>query len=164
MEETPGRAEKCLTCFSGRRFSRNRGLASGVSLLTRKHRDRTGMTKTSMKTPPLELWGGVECTIVRLANAYRDQLAETGHLQRSGDIDLIESLGIRTVRYPILWEMVAPERPDRLDFAWTDERLAMLRERGIRVIGGLVHHGSGPGYTDLLDRDFPAKLADYAAR
>jgi dTDP-4-dehydrorhamnose reductase len=40
----------------------------------------------------------------------------------------------------------------------------MLRERGIKVIGGLLHHGSGPRYTDLLDRDFPAKLADFAAR
>ena len=40
----------------------------------------------------------------------------------------------------------------------------MLRERGIKVIGGLLHHGSGPKYTDLLDPDFPRKLADYAAR
>lgn len=122
------------------------------------------MTKTRVETPPLELWGGVECTIVRLGDEYRDQVAETGHLQRRGDIDLIAGLGIGTVRYPILWESVAPERPDDLDFAWTDERLAMLRDRGIKVIGGLVHHGSGPSYTSLLDPDFPAKLADYAAR
>jgi dTDP-4-dehydrorhamnose reductase len=122
------------------------------------------MTESSVKTPPLELWGGVECTIVRLGDDYRNQITETGHLQRRGDIDLIAGLGIRTIRYPILWEQVAPDRPDRLDFAWTDERLAMLRERGIRVVGGLVHHGSGPHYTDLLDPDFPGKLADYAAR
>jgi dTDP-4-dehydrorhamnose reductase len=122
------------------------------------------MTEDQQPTPPLELWGGVECTIVRLGDDYRDQSAETGHLRRSEDIDLIAGLGIRTVRYPILWEAIAPDRPDRLDFAWTDERLAMLKERGIRVIGGLLHHGSGPRYTDLLDRDFPAKLADFAAR
>ncbi|HLL31078.1 MAG TPA: family 1 glycosylhydrolase, partial [Allosphingosinicella sp.] len=73
-------------------------------------------------------------------------------------------LGLTTVRFPILWEAVAPERPDRLDFAWADDRLAMLRERGIKVIGGLLHHGSGPKYTELLDPDFPKKLADYAAR
>jgi dTDP-4-dehydrorhamnose reductase len=112
----------------------------------------------------LELWGGVECTIVRLGEEYRDQTAETGHLQRNEDIDLIAGLGIRTVRYPILWEAIAPERPDRLDWSWTDDRLAMLRERGIRVIGGLLHHGSGPRYTDLLDREFPRKLAEFAAR
>ena len=122
------------------------------------------MTESDASPPPLELWGGVECTIVRLGDDYRDQIAETGHLLRRDDIDLIAGLGIRTVRYPILWEAVAPERPDKLDFAWTDERLAMLRERGIEVIGGLVHHGSGPRYTDLLDPDFPKKLADYAAR
>ncbi|MEA3010282.1 MAG: dTDP-4-dehydrorhamnose reductase [Sphingomonadales bacterium] len=111
-----------------------------------------------------ELWGGAECTIVRLDNAYRDQSEETGHRDRPGDIDLMAGLGLTTVRFPILWEAVAPERPDRLDFAWTDDRLAMLRERGIKVIGGLLHHGSGPKYTDLTDPDFPKKLADYAAR
>lgn len=113
---------------------------------------------------PLELWGGVECTVVRLGDDYRDQSDETGHSTRAADIDLLADLGVRTVRYPILWEKVAPERPDRLNFSWTDERLAMLRERGIDVIGGLLHHGSGPSYTDLLDPDFPKKLADYAAR
>lgn len=111
-----------------------------------------------------ELWGGAECTIVRLNEDYRDQSVETGHRDRRGDVDLIAGLGLTTVRFPILWEAVAPERPDRLDFAWTDDRLALLRERGIKVIGGLLHHGSGPRYTDLLDPDFPAKLADYAAR
>jgi len=115
-------------------------------------------------TPPPELWGGAECTIVRLHDAYRDQAAETGHRDRRSDIDLMADLGLTTVRFPILWEAVAPERPDRLDFAWTDDRLALLRERGIKVIGGLLHHGSGPKYTDLLDPDFPKKLADYAAR
>jgi dTDP-4-dehydrorhamnose reductase len=113
---------------------------------------------------PLELWGGAECTIVRLHDEYRDQSAETGHRDRRDDIDLMAELGLTTVRFPILWEQVAPERPDRLDFAWTDDRLAMLRERGIKVIGGLLHHGSGPKYTDLTDPDFPKKLADYAAR
>ena len=51
---------------------------------------------------PLALWGGVECTIVRLEDEYRDQIVETGHLRRRGDIDLIADLGIETVRYPIL--------------------------------------------------------------
>ena len=122
------------------------------------------MTPHSRGTPTLELWGGAECTIVRLHDTYRDQALETGHRDRRDDIERMADLGLTTVRFPILWEAVAPDRPDRLDFAWTDDRLAMLRERGIKVIGGLLHHGSGPRYTDLLDRDFPAKLADYAAR
>jgi dTDP-4-dehydrorhamnose reductase len=122
------------------------------------------MTPDKRNAPPPELWGGAECTIVRLQDGYRDQAAETGHKDRPGDIDLMAELGVTTVRFPILWEALAPERTDRLDFAWTDDRLAMLRERGIKVIGGLLHHGSGPNYTSLMDPDFPAKLGEYAAR
>lgn len=121
------------------------------------------MTADQRRAPPPELWGGAECTIVRLHDEYRDQAAETGHRDRREDVDLMAGLGVTTVRFPILWEAVAPERIDRLDFAWTDDRLALLRERGIRVIGGLLHHGSGPKYTSLVDPDFARKLADYAA-
>ncbi len=120
------------------------------------------MTDTNAKQAPLELWGGVECTIVRIGDEWRDQTAETGHLQRRGDIDLIADLGIKAVRYPILWEAIAPDDPEECDWSWTDERLAMLRERGIEVIGGLCHHGSGPKYTELLDPEFPQKLAAFA--
>ncbi len=124
------------------------------------------MTNQSTKTDAsrLEMWGGVECTVVRVGDEYRDQSEETGHSYRRDDIDLIADLGVTTVRYPILWESIAPEDPDDLDFSWTDERLAMLRERGIDIIGGLLHHGSGPRYTELLDPEFPQKLADYAAK
>lgn len=122
------------------------------------------MTAERRDTPPPELWGGAECTIVRLQDAYRDQAEETGHRGRRSDIELMAELGLTTVRFPILWESIAPERPDRFDFAWTDDRLALLRERGLKVIGGLLHHGSGPKYTSLLDPDFPKKLGDYAAR
>jgi dTDP-4-dehydrorhamnose reductase len=113
---------------------------------------------------PLQLWAGPECTIVRIGDRWRDQAAETGHRARLSDLDLIANLGIRTVRYPILWESVAPLGPDLLDFAWTDERLARCQALGIEVIGGLLHHGSGPRYTNLLDPEFPRKFADYAAR
>ncbi|HYE26686.1 MAG TPA: family 1 glycosylhydrolase [Allosphingosinicella sp.] len=122
------------------------------------------MTADRRDPPPPELWGGAECTIVRLKDAFRDQAEETGHKGRRDDIERMADLGLTTIRFPILWEAVAPERPDRLDFGWTDDRLALLRERGLKAVGGLVHHGSGPSYTDLLDPDFPAKLADYAAR
>ncbi len=113
---------------------------------------------------PLELWGGLECTIVRIGNEYRDQIAETGHRDRLSDLDLLVELGIRAVRYPILWESVATDRPDQFAIEWHEQRLERLRELGIRVIGGLVHHGSGPRYTDLLDPDFPRLLGDYASR
>ncbi len=113
---------------------------------------------------PLELWGGVECTVVRVGDEYRDQVVETGHRARLDDLDAIAALGVKAVRYPIVWETIAPDDPEVLDFGWTDERLARLQHHGIRVVAGLVHHGSGPRYTDLLDDAFPEKLAAYAAK
>ncbi len=114
--------------------------------------------------PPLELWGGVECTVVRIGDGFRDQVVETGHSARLGDVDAMAELGVKAVRYPIVWETVAPQTPTELDFSWHDKRLERLKEHGIRVIGGLVHHGSGPRYTSLLDPKFPKLLADYAAK
>ena len=113
---------------------------------------------------PLELWGGVECSLVRIGDEFRNQLVETGHWSRLSDIDAMAELGIKAVRYPILWETVAPQSPRDLDFEWHDRRIERLRKHGIRVIAGLVHHGSGPRYTNLLDPAFPDLLADYARK
>lgn len=112
----------------------------------------------------MECWGGLECTVARIGDAYRDQVRETGHRDRMADLDLVAGLGIRTLRYPIVWETIAPERDGPSDFSWHDERLGRLRELGIAPIAGLVHHGSGPSYTDLLDPDFPRLAARHAAR
>jgi dTDP-4-dehydrorhamnose reductase len=93
---------------------------------------------------------------------FRDQTRETGHFERLSDLDGIASLGIRTVRYPVLWEQVAPQSLNQPDWQWPDRRLHRLRELRMRPIVGLVHHGSGPAYTNLLDPQFPALLAQYA--
>lgn len=53
--------------------------------------------------PPLELWGGVECSVVRIGDDYRNQVVDTGHSARLDDIDAIAQLGVKAVRYPILW-------------------------------------------------------------
>ena len=110
-----------------------------------------------------EVWGGIECTVLRVGGEWRDQLRETGHHDREADLDLVASLGLRRLRYPVLWERVAPQSLADCDWSWSDTRLARLRQLGIAPIVGLVHHGSGPGYTDLLDPAFPEKLAAYAA-
>lgn len=112
----------------------------------------------------LELWGGLECTVARIGDRVRDQVCETGHHGRLEDLDRVAALGIRTLRYPIVWERTAPESPSRRDWGWQDARMARLRALGIRPIAGLVHHGSGPFYTDLLSRDFPRLLARHAER
>ena len=114
--------------------------------------------------PPLQLWGGIECTIARLGDRFRDQTAETGHKDRIADLDAIAALGIRTLRYPILWETISPEHPNQADWRWHDARMARLRELGIAPVAGLVHHGSGPKYTSLLDPGFPVMLARHAER
>jgi dTDP-4-dehydrorhamnose reductase len=111
---------------------------------------------------PLEIWGGIECTVARIGDDFRNQLAETGHTSRLGDLDVIAAVGIRTLRYPMLWEMIAPDHPDRPNWDWLDVRMERMRQLGIVPIAGLVHHGSGPRYTDLLDPAFPEMLARYA--
>ena len=39
-----------------------------------------------------------------------------------------------------------------------------LRAFGVRPIAGLLHHGSGPGYTSLVDPNFPELLAQFATQ
>ena len=113
---------------------------------------------------PLQLWGGLECTVARVKDAFRDQIRETGHHHRLDDLARIAALGLRTLRYPVLLETIAPEHPDRQDWRWHDERLGRLRALGIAPIAGLVHHGSGPAYTSLVDPAFPALVAAHAER
>ena len=112
---------------------------------------------------PLEMWAGLECTVARIGNTYVDQTRLNGHHDRLEDLDAFAKLGVRALRYPILWERIAPEGLERADWRWTDERLARLRNLGIRPIAGLLHHGSGPLETDLSQPDFPEKLARFAA-
>jgi dTDP-4-dehydrorhamnose reductase len=108
------------------------------------------------------MWGGLECTVNRVADIYVDQLELNGHAHRIDDLDRFAELGITAIRYPVLWERTAPVDLASADWSWPDERLGRLRELGIRPIIGLVHHGSGPKGTDLLDPAFPAMLARYA--
>ncbi|MBM0103135.1 family 1 glycosylhydrolase [Steroidobacter sp. S1-65] len=109
-----------------------------------------------------ELWGGVECTVNRVHDTFHDQLRRSGHDRRANDLDLIAELGLRRLRYPVLWETTAPERLEPADWRWPDKRLGRLRELGIDPIVGLMHHGSGPRYTHLLDPRFPELFASYA--
>lgn len=112
----------------------------------------------------LELWGGPECTVNRVGDRFRDQIRESGHQDRPEDLDLFARLGITAIRYPLLWERVAPDGLDKCDWAWSDARFARLRQLNIRPIAGLVHHGSGPHYTDLLADSFAPGLAAFARR
>src|SRR4051794_12517216 len=110
----------------------------------------------------LELWAGIEATVNRVGDCYFDQLASSGHATRLDDLYRVAELGVRTVRYPVLWERTAPERDGSPDWRWADERLGLLRDLGMTPIVGFVHHGSGPRHTGLLDPAFASGLAAFA--
>src|SRR3954470_22290186 len=105
----------------------------------------------------LEVWGGVECTVNRVRDRWHDQGRRNGHHRRIEDLDRFASLGIRALRQPVLWEHVE-ERGFEVEDRW----LPRLRELGLRAIVTLLHQGSGPPGTSLVDPGFPAKLAAHA--
>ena len=110
----------------------------------------------------MELWGGVECTINRVHDTYFSQLERNGHATREDDIERLASLNMKSLRYPVLWERIAPDGLAQADWSWTDARLPALRAANIRVIAGLLHHGSGPSAQGLLDPELPVRLAEFA--
>ena len=110
----------------------------------------------------LQLWGGLECTVNRVRDQYFSQMDRNGHAERLQDLERFASLGIRAIRYPVLWERTAPDGIESADWSWSDERLPVLQQLGVTPIVGLVHHGSGPRHTSLMADDFADKLAEYA--
>jgi hypothetical protein len=69
--------------------------------------DEATPPETGSAPPALELWGGVECTVNRVGDTYLDQLQCNGHRVRLDDLDRFAELGIRALRYPVLWETTA---------------------------------------------------------
>jgi dTDP-4-dehydrorhamnose reductase len=110
----------------------------------------------------MELWGGIECTINRVKDRFFDQLNYSRHYKRDSDISLLAELGIKKIRYPVLWEKHQPQKDSEIDWSWIAQRLGLFQQQNVEAIAGLVHHGSGPAFTNLLDDQFPYLLADYA--
>ncbi len=110
----------------------------------------------------IELWGGIECTVNRVGNAFYDQMEMSGHQDRIDDLDRIAALGLRTLRYPASWERI--EHNGTCDWRWQDERMVRLAELGIEPALHLLHHGSGPANTSLLDPAFPERFAHFAGQ
>lgn len=107
----------------------------------------------------IQLWGGPECTVNRIADSFTDQFTLSGHDRRIDDLDRFASLGIAALRYPLLWERV-----ERLGWDWHDNRMARIAALGMQPIAGLIHHGSGPPHTALTDDEgFAPGLAAHAA-
>ena len=70
----------------------------------------------------LMLWGGLECTINRVQDEYFSQLERNGHGSRLGDVESFASLGISAIRYPVLWEQIAPKGLDEADWTFPDPK------------------------------------------
>lgn len=112
--------------------------------------------------PALQLWGGMECTVNRVGDRYFDQFSHSEQQGRLENLDLFAHLGIRALRFPVLWEKTAPHGAASARWEWADEQLGRLRDLHIQPIVGLVHHGSGPRHTSLVDPSFADGLARYA--
>jgi dTDP-4-dehydrorhamnose reductase len=111
----------------------------------------------------IELWAGPECTVNRVGDRFKDQLPSSGFAHRLDDLDRLAGLGITRMRFPLVWERTETTRGE-YQWDWTDERIARLRALNVAPIAGLVHHGSGPMWTSLLDPAFPELLAEYAGK
>ncbi|RZJ43137.1 MAG: glycosyl hydrolase family protein, partial [Brevundimonas sp.] len=116
-----------------------------------------------MSPAPLALWGGAECTVNRVGDRVFDQLHLTGHDARPDDLDRFAGLGLRKLRVAVLWERIETA-PGVLDWRGADAMMARLNALDIAPIVGLVHHGSGPRWTDLTQPSFASGLAAHAAR
>ena len=120
------------------------------------------MRKESTKNK-IEVWGGIECSFNRVDNLYIDQLDLSGHYERGFlDIKRFADLGIKALRYPILWEKHQSQKDVKIDWTYTEARLSELNQAGVMPIAGLVHHGSGPAYADFFDESFATGLGEYA--
>jgi dTDP-4-dehydrorhamnose reductase len=75
----------------------------------------------------IEIWGGIEGTINRVGDAYHDQSEYSGHYSGEGDIDLIATLGIKMLRYPVLWEKHQPQKDTVIDWRFVEKNLNRLR-------------------------------------
>jgi dTDP-4-dehydrorhamnose reductase len=110
-----------------------------------------------------EIWGGIECSFNRVGDLFMDQLSYTGHYERGvEDITRFAALGIKSIRYPVIWEKHQPNLHEPINWQWTERQLSALRSQGINPIAGLMHHGNGPAFTNLLSPKFPEQFADYA--
>src|SRR3954468_11625496 len=94
-----------------------------------------------------EIWGGIECTINRVGNNFSDQLQLSEFYNRPEYLDEIIALGIKKMRFPILWEKHEPVDKQKIDWTWATTHLNKLKENKITPIAGLLHHGSGPAHT-----------------
>lgn len=111
---------------------------------------------------------GIEDTFVGQPAGRRGRILDEyeliDHYKRwRGDLDLIASLGVRSLRYGIPWYRVEPQ-PGVRDWSWTDRVMEHFARLGIAPIVDLIHYGTPLWLRrSFVDPDYPARVADYAA-
>lgn len=118
--------------------------------------------ETAFCNQKVEIWGGIECSINRVSNSFQDQCLYSGHYTRPNDIGNIAKLGIKKMRYPVLWEKHKPGIATEIDWKFCEKSLNELKKNDIEPIVGLVHHGSGPEYVSFFNDTFANQSASYA--
>ena len=63
-----------------------------------------------------------------------------------------------------MWERHQSGYTDDINWDETRIKLQEIRNSNVTVIAGLVHHGSGPAFTNLADPGFASGLAQYARK
>ena len=104
----------------------------------------------------MEMWAGFECTLNRVGDRFQDQLLPTERAMRSACLESLPALGVTAFRYRIAWDDVATP------WEAVIEDIALLTSQNIKPIIGLLHHGSGPRDTSLIDDNFVAGMAAHA--
>lgn len=104
----------------------------------------------------MEMWAGFECTLNRVGDRFQDQLLPSERAMRSACLESLPALGVTAFRYRIAWDDVATP------WEAVTEDIASLTSHNIKPIIGLLHHGSGPRATSLIDDNFVEGMAAHA--
>jgi dTDP-4-dehydrorhamnose reductase len=141
-------------------------VTAGSHLVNNAHRENKKclQMKNRLSKSGVDIWGGIECTYNRVNDTYMDQLDRAGHYTRNDDLERIAALGIKMLRYPIIWEKHAPQKDTLIDWTFSEQRINELKKLKVEPIAGLVHHGSGPSYASFFDGSFEEGLAKFASQ
>ncbi len=120
------------------------------------------MTSENIQSFDPDIWAGMECSYNRVGDIFIDQLSQSQHYERLDDIEHFARLGIKALHYPLLWERYQPQLASPIQWDWAASQLNKLRSLSILPIVGLLHHGSGPSFTHLLDDGFAEGLSAFA--
>lgn len=125
-----------------------------------------------MGTRPALLTAGKMKIVTGFESTYMpgigtDVLEGTRHNERfRHDFELVQAMGIDTVRYPASWNYVEA-RPRQHDWSLLDRKLDALAELKLVPILDLVHHTALPDALlpdGFANADFAPRLTDFAAR